>query len=262
MPERTGYKHGVPSWVDLGTTDVEGAKAFYSGLFGWTFEDLPMDMGMAYTMFSKDGKAVAGGGPLPQEIAARGEPSRWQSYINVDSVDETVAKVEAAGGGVMIPAMDVMTSGRMAFITDPAGGAIGLWQAGDHIGAELVNETGALTWNELMTDDPTTVQQFFADAIGWDAQIEEIPQGDYTFFKVGDDMIAGMMQKTPDMGQVPNYWNIYFGVADCESDAARITELGGTVIAQPFDTQVGKIAVVQDPQGAVFSIIQPNQPSE
>jgi len=262
MPERTAYKHGVPSWVDLGTTDVEGAKAFYSGLFGWTSEDLPTDTGMAYTMFSKNGKTVAGAGPLPQEMAAQGAPPMWNSYINVDSVDETITKVEAAGGGVMMPAMDVMKSGRMAFVTDPTGAAIGLWQAGDHVGAELVNEAGALTWNELMTDDTATVQQFFADAIGWDAQIDEIPQGSYTFFKVGDDVIAGMMEKTPDMGSMPNYWNIYFAVDDCESDAAKVTELGGKVMAHPFDTPYGRMAVAQDPQGAMFSIIQANQPGE
>ena len=262
MPERTGYKHGVPSWVDLGTTDVEGAKAFYAGLFGWTSEDLPTDMGVPYTMFSKNGKAVAGAGPLPPDMAAQGVPPMWNSYINVDSVDETIAKVEAAGGGVSMPAMDVMTSGRMAFVTDPTGAAIGLWQAGDHIGAELVNESGALTWNELMTDDAAAAQQFFADALGWDAQIDEIPQGTYIYFKVGEDAIAGMMEKTPDMGSMPNYWNIYFAVDDCESDAAKIAELGGTLIAQPFDTPFGKMAVAQDPQGAMFSIIQTNQPGK
>ncbi len=262
MPERTGYKHGVPSWIDLGTTDVDGAKAFYARLFGWTFET-QTDAGMPYTMFSKNGKAVAGGAPLPSELAAQGVPPAWNTYVNVDSVDETIAKVEAAGGSVVMPAMDVLTAGRMAFIADPTGAAIGLWQAGDHKGAELVNEDGTLTWNELVTDDPDIAKSFYAAAFGWGAEDSETPNGPYTAFKVGDDMAAGMMLKNEGMGPIPNYWGVYFAVDECDGCTAKIGELGGTVIMPPFDVEgVGRMAVAQDPQGAVFSIIAMEQPGE
>lgn len=260
MPLRDAYKHGIPSWVDLATTDIAAAKEFYAGLFGWSAEDQPSDMGGPYTMFSKDGRAVAGGGPLPPEVAEQGTPPIWNSYINVDSVDDTIAKVEAAGGSVVMPAMDVMTAGRVAFIADPTGAAIGLWQAGDHKGAELVNEDGALTWNELLTDDTDASERFFADALGWKAQTDESPNGAYTTFAVGDDMAAGMMARTPEMGEFPNYWGVYFAVDDCDGSAAKIEELGGRLLKGPFDTPVGRMAVAQDPQGAAFSFIQMSQP--
>jgi uncharacterized protein len=259
MPERSGYKHGVPSWVDVGTTDVAGAKAFYSSLFGWTHEDQPTDMGMPYTMFSKNGKAVAGGGPVPQE----GMPALWNSYINVASVDDTISKVEAAGGSVLMPAMDVITSGRMAFVADPTGAAIGVWEPKDHTGAGLVNEDGALTWNELMTDDIAAAQAFYSAAFGWTAEVNDMPGGfQYTTYKVGDDMIAGMMEKQPQMAGVPNNWGVYFAVDDCDGCAGKIKELGGTLMQEPFDTPIGKMAVAADPQGAAFMVVQMNQPGE
>ena len=121
MPERTGYAHGVPSWVDLGTTDVEGAKAFYGAVFGWEAEDVPTDQGVPYTMLSKDGKLVAGMGPIPPDQLEAGMPPFWNTYVNVDSVDDAVAKVAAAGGTTMMGPMDVMETGRMAFIMDPTG---------------------------------------------------------------------------------------------------------------------------------------------
>ena len=262
MSERTTYKHGIPNWADVSTTDLAGAKAFYGGLFGWTAEDQPTDDGGPYTMFLKKGKVVAGGAPQPPEVAEQGAPPLWNSYINVDSVDDTVTKVLAAGGSVMMPAMDVMTAGRMAFVADPTGAVVALWQPGDHKGAELVNEDGALTWNELLTDDPATAQKFFVDVLGWKASVDQMPTGEYTLFAVGEDMAAGMMQKTDEMGPMPNAWNVYFAVDDCEGCAAKIDELGGKVIMGPFDTGVGRMGVAQDPQGATFSFIQMSTPSE
>ena len=263
MPERDVYKHGVPSWIDLSTTDLEGAKAFYGALFGWEADDVPTDQGMPYTMFRKNGRSVAGGGPMPPDMVEHGVPSMWNSYVNVDSVDDTLAEVESAGGSVMVPAMDVMSEGRMAFIVDPGGAAIGLWEPRNHKGAQLVNEHGTLTWNELMTDDLETAKAFYAAAFGWAAQTDQMPDGTYyTTFKVGDDMAAGMMAKTPEMGPMPNYWGIYFAVDDCEAAVAKAAELGGTVVAPPFDTPIGKMAVLADPQGATFALVSWSVPTE
>jgi predicted enzyme related to lactoylglutathione lyase len=262
MAERDGYPHGVPGWIDLGTSDVEGARAFYSALFGWESEDLPTDdMNMTYTMFSKKGKAVAGMGPIPPGM--EGTPPVWSTYVNVDSVDDTVAKAEAAGGSVVMPAMDVMTAGRMAFVADPTGAAFGLWEARDHKGAGLVNEDGTLTWNELMTDDVAAAEAFYTAALGWGVQKDDMPGGFvYTTYKVGDAPVAGMMAKQPGMEQIPNNWGVYFAVDDCDGCAARITELGGTLMQPPFDTPIGKMAVASDPQGAAFMVITFAQPGE
>lgn len=252
MPERSSYEHGVPSWVDLETSDVEGAKRFYGGLFGWTATDIPTDQESPYTMFTKGGKQVAGGGPPSQPEV----PPHWNTHINVDSVDDTVAKATAAGGSVIMPPMDVMDQGRMAILADPTGAMFGLWEAKAHTGAELVNEPGAMSWNELMTDDVDAAKEFYAQTFGWGYDSTEMPGGmTYHTLKVGDNMAGGLMAKTPDMGDKANVWGTYFGVEDVDAAAATVEQLGGKVIQPPFDVEgVGRMAVVADPQGAVFSI--------
>jgi predicted enzyme related to lactoylglutathione lyase len=262
MPERTGYAPGTPNWVDLGTTDVEGAKSFYGAVFGWEAEDVPTDQGVPYTMFRKSGKVVAGGGPIPPDQAAAGMPPMWNTYLAVDNVDDAVAEVTAAGGSVTMPPMDVMDAGRMAFVADPTGAAFGLWQAGDFFGSELANEPGAFTWNELITDDTAAAQKFFADAFGFGAQTDETPNGPYTTFTIGGNPVGGMMAKNENMGPIPNYWGTYFSVEDCDGCLAAVEANGGKVLMQPMDVMPGRMAVVQDPQGATFSVIQLAEPGK
>jgi len=261
MPERTGYAHGVPSWVDLGTNDVEGAKRFYGAVFGWEAVDVPTDQGIPYTMLYKNGKVVAGMGPLPPDQAEAGRPPMWNSYVNVDDADATAAKAVEAGGSVIMPVMDVMDSGRMAFIADPTGAAIGLWEPGTHKGAELVNEHGTLFWNELMTDDTATAGAFYAEVFGWKTEVTEMPTGPYTTFwadgNVEGNAAAGMMPKTEEMS-FPNYWGVYFAVEDVEATLGAVKDNGGQVLMQPIDVpQVGVFAVVQDPQGAAMTVMKP-----
>jgi predicted enzyme related to lactoylglutathione lyase len=257
MPERTEYAHGVPSWVDLGTTDVEDAKRFYGALFGWEAEDMPTDQGMPYTMFTKNGKVVAGMGSISPEQAAAGVPPVWSTYLNVDNADEAIAKVTEAGGTVVMPAMDVMGSGRMAFVADTTGAAFGLWEAGSHTGAQLVNEHGSFGWNELLTDDTEAAAKFYADAFGYRAEVSETPNGPYTAFwvegNVEGNAAAGMMPKNPGMGPIPNYWGVYFTVDDVDQLVGDVQANGGNVIMPAMDIGVGRIAVVQDPQGAAFT---------
>ena len=184
----------------------------------------------------------------------------WNSYVNVDSVDDTIAKVTAAGGNVLMPAMDVMDSGRMAFVADPAGAAIGLWQPGIHTGAELVNEHGTFTWNELITDDTSAAGAFYAAVFGWTSETTEMPNGLYTSFwadgNVKGNAAAGMMAKTEEMGSFPNYWGVYFAVDDVEATLALVKDNGGQVLMPPMDApEVGRFAVVQDPQGATSTVM-------
>ena len=259
MPERSGYAHGVPSWVVLGTTDVEGAKAFYGAIFGWEAMDVPTDQGVPYTMLTKNGKVVAGMGPIPPDQAAAGMPPMWNTYVNVDSVDETIAKATEAGGNVMMPAMDVMETGRMAYIADPTGAPIGLWEAGTHKGAELVNEHGTLSWNELLTDDTASAGAFYSQVFGWKTEVTEMPNGPYTSFwadgNVEGNAAAGMMGKSEEM-QFPNSWSVYFTVDDVDATLSLVKDNGGQVLMQPMDVpEVGRFAVVQDPQGATMTVI-------
>ena len=150
---RTSYVQGTPNWVDLSTSDQAAAKAFYAGLFGWTYDDQPMGEGHVYSMAMLRGHQVAAISPQPPEMAATGAPPMWNTYLAVDSVDDATAKVEAAGGTVAMAPFDVMAAGRMSFVMDPSGAPVALWQAGQHIGATLVNEPGTINWNELVTTD-------------------------------------------------------------------------------------------------------------
>ena len=178
----------------------------------------------------------------------------WNTYIAVDSADDAAAKIGPAGGQVAMEAFDVMDAGRMVFAMDPAGVPVAFWQASNHIGATLVNEPGTVTWNELITSDPSSAE-FYEKVAGITTSPMDMGQGPYTLFMVGDQMVGGTTP--PMMEGVPNHWHVYFAVEDTDASAARVTELGGTVLVPPFDTPVGKIAVVQDPQGAAFSIMTP-----
>ena len=254
MPVRTSYAQGTPNWVDLQTTDQASAKAFYAGLFGWTYDDQPMGEGAVYSMAELGGEHVAAIAPQSPELKAAGAPPMWNTYIAVDSVDDAVTKVEAAGGQVAMPPFDVMDAGRMAFVLDPSGAAVALWQANQHIGATMVNEPGTLTWNELITTDPSAAS-FYRQVLGLTTSTMDMGSGEYTLFEAGGKQVGGTT--SPPMPGVPNHWHVYFAVADTAAATARAAELGGAVVVEPFDTPAGRIALLTDPQGAAFSVVQP-----
>ena len=205
------------------------------------------------------GHQVAAISSQPAEMAAAGAPPMWNTYLAVDSVDEATAKVEAAGGKVAMAPFDIMDAGRMSFVMDPSGAPVALWQANQHIGATLVNEPGTINWNELITSDPGATK-FYADVVGLTTETMDMGDaGPYTVFKAGEAMVGGTM--APQMPGVPNHWHVYFGTADADATAAKAAELGGSVIVPPFDTPVGRIAVLSDPQGAVFSVIKNAPPA-
>jgi predicted enzyme related to lactoylglutathione lyase len=244
--------------VDLQTTDQAAAKAFYGGVFGWAYDDQPMDAGAVYSIAKIGDGQVAAIAPQSPELKAAGAPAMWNTYLAVDSADDATAKVAAAGGTVAMEPFDVMDAGRMSFVLDPSGAPVALWQAGRHIGATLVNEPGTVTWNELITDNPAAVP-FYEQVLGVTTTTVDMGQGKYTMFQVGGKEVGGTMP--PQMAGVPNHWHVYFSVADADASAAKIKELGGSVMVEPFDTPIGKMAVVADPQGAVFSLFQAPPPA-
>jgi len=255
----TNYPDGVFNWVDLSTSDVDEAKTFYAALFGWGFDDVPTGQSSTYTMCQIEGKNVAGMGSLSPEMIAQGVPPFWSSYVKHDDVDSVAAKITAAGGNLMFPPMDVMDTGRMVMASDPAGAVFGVWQPRQHIGAQLVNIPNTLTWNELQTRELDTAKEFYAAAFGW---TYEVDQNDYVVAIAGDRPQAGMMKIDESWGPVPNNWSAYFLVEDVEAAAAKVGELGGTVMVPPFDAgEVGRFAVIQDPQGAVSTVIEYKNPA-
>jgi len=253
MPARDSYTQGTPNWVDLQTTDQAAAKAFYGAIFGWTYDDQPMDAGAVYSLAQIGDASVAAIAPQSPELLAAGAPPMWNTYLAVESADEAAAKVGPAGGTVAMEPFDVMDAGRMAFVLDPGGAAVALWQANQHIGATLVNEPGTVVWNELITDHPAA-ESFYEQVVGLTTATVDMGADKYTMFQAGGKEVGGTTP--PMMEGVPNHWHVYFAVADADATAARIQELGGSVMVAPFDTPIGKMAVVTDPQGAVFSIFQ------
>jgi hypothetical protein len=259
MSERSAYTEGTPNWVDLMTPDREASKSFYEALFGWTYLEEPTDQGPTYTMCQQRDHPVAGMGPLPPDMAAQGVPPMWNSYVAVDDLDATLAKVEPAAGSVMMPAMDVMEAGRMAGIADPTGAALMVWQAGEHIGATLVNEPGAPCWNELISPDVEAAAAFYRQVLGWESEAMAMPDMTYTLFKVGGSQIAGGM--APPMEGMPPHWLVYFAVDDVDAAVTTASANGGQALAEPMDTPAGRLVPLVDPQGAMCSVIAPTDPA-
>lgn len=243
------YAPGVPSWVDVGVPDMAAAATFYSMLFGWACPEGDPEFG-GYRVCTLNGRTVAGLGPQMNP-----GPPYWSSYVNVASADDTVAAATGAGGTVVVPPMDVGPAGRMAFFADPQGAVIGVWQAGEHPGAGVVNEPGAFCWSELLTTDVAAAVEFYGAVFGWSADTHE-GEMPYTEFQAGGRSIAGAMLIPPQApaGMPPN-WGVYFAVTDADSAVARVTALGGAVLMGPTDIEPGRFAVVQDPAGAVFNVI-------
>jgi uncharacterized protein len=248
MPEMTRYEDGVPSWVDIGTPDPQAALAFYASLFGWQGQDMGEEAGH-YTIVSKDGKQVAAISPAQDP-----GPPRWTTYINVDDVDSVTKNAESAGGAIVVAPMDVMNAGRMAIYRDTTGAFIAAWQPADHIGAQLVNEPGSLTWNELSTSDLGKSKAFYSETFGWGWGGSD----QYAEVQVSGRAVGGVMPRRPDMpAEVPDHWLVYFGSADVDGDAKKVAELGGSVVVDPTDIPgMGRFAVLQDPQGGVFAIFK------
>jgi predicted enzyme related to lactoylglutathione lyase len=249
MGERTSHSPGTFSWVDLATTDTDGAKRFYTGLFGWDVYDRPIPGDGVYTMLLREGKEVAA-----LFEAQEGMPTAWSSYVTVESAESAASRAAELGGGVMAEPFDVMEAGRMAVIQDPTGAVVSVWEPRESIGAEFVNGPGALTLNQLNTSDPEAAAGFYRELFGW--RIEEVAGGDQSYWGIynGDTLNGGMMPLPPD-SPAPPHWLVYFGSADADADADRIGGLGGQVLVSPFDVPGGRILVAQDPQGAIVGLL-------
>jgi uncharacterized protein len=250
MPEVTSYLPGTPSWVDIGSPNIAESVAFYQGMFGWEMVDQGEESGH-YTMCEIGGKPVAAIGP-----AMNPGPPFWTTYITVANCDDAAAAITAAGGTVVAPPFDVMDVGRMAVAMDPTGGFFSVWEARLHIGANIVNESNTLCWNELTVRDVDTAVSFYKTVFGYTVQENGDPV-EYREFQINGASIAGCMQMNEMFPpEVPTHWMVYFAVDDTDAAAAKCGELGGTVMVPPFDIPIGRIAVVIDPHGATFSVIK------
>lgn len=242
MGKRTSHPPGSFSWAELATSDADAAKGFYSELFGWEYDDNPAGDDQVYSMAKREGHYVAA-------LFDADQPPHWNCYVTVASADETAAQATGHDGAVMAEPFDVMDVGRMAVITDPAGAALCLWEPRAHIGATLVNTPGSLTWNDLVTPDPEGAERFYGGLFGW--TFEEIPgAGGYRTIRNDGRMNGGIMP-TQDG---PPTWLPYFGHEDVDRLTGEIEGLGGRLYNGPVRMPQGSIAVLGDPQGAVFAV--------
>ena len=274
MPERDGYIPGVPCWVDTSQPDPEAAVSFYGPLFGWELEDvMPPDSDGKYFMARIRGTDVAAVGSIPE---AAPQQAMWNTYIWVESADDTASKVRDAGGSVVMEPFDVMDAGRMAVFTDPEGAVFCVWQANQNKGAQLVNEHGTVNFNDLNTRDPEGAKSFYGSVFGWHTL--ELPGGFemWTLPGYGDhlerdnpqlrenmaemdapkgfeDVVASLVPIDDDQPDTPPHWNVTFAVDDADAIAEKATELGGKVLMPPFDAPWVRMTIIADPQGATFT---------
>jgi uncharacterized protein len=273
MLERDGYVPGVPCWVDTRQPDPEAAVAFYSGLFGWDFEDaMPPGAAGKYFIARLRGGDVAAVGSQPEDAPP---VAAWNTYIWVESADEAASKVLNSGGRVLMDPFDVMDAGRMAVLADPEGAAFCVWQAKAHRGAQIVNEPGSLNFNGLNTRDTQGAKSFYGSVFGWqplglggDAEMWRLP-GYGKFLERSDpglrermatsgapegfeDVVATLNPIAEDQPDTPAHWSVTFAVDDADATAARAAALGGQVVVAPFDAPWVRMTVITDPQGATF----------
>jgi uncharacterized protein len=255
MAEFTSYAHGTPCWVDVTSDDMGATNAFYGGLFGWDAEDMGAEAG-GYTMYTLRGKNVAAGSPPPP--GTEGVPPHWTTYLASDDADDTASRIRDAGGTVLLEPFDVFDSGRMLIGQDPTGAVFGVWQAGNHIGAQLANEPGTLNWNQCQTPDPAGAAEFYAAALGFGVDAVDVGTAQpFRVLQVEGRPVAGVREPIPPMGGEPQ-WSVVFSVENTDETVAKARELGGEVLMEPTDLpQIGRIAVLRDPVGAKFQVIQP-----
>ncbi|MEZ4661855.1 MAG: VOC family protein [Caldilineaceae bacterium] len=243
---------GTPTWLDLATPDLDVAKAFYKQVFGWDYFDTGPDFGH-YNMAMAQGRNAAGMGPIwPPDSP---QPSAWTIYLASDDINADVKRVQELGGQVMVEPMVIGDSGSMAICVDPTGAAFGLWEANNHIGSGVENEHGGMTWFEVNTRDSAAACAFYEALTNTTAN--KMDGMDYHIMQRGDDMLYGVLQMDENWAGIPPHWIGYFTVDNTDAAVERVVAAGGQVRVPAFDMPYGRMAVLSDPAGAAFSIVQP-----
>lgn len=249
------YTQGTPCWVDLMASDQQAAIDFYEDLLGWHGEVGPPEFG-GYAICELRDRAVAGIGPAMSMDGAPPPPTVWTTYLAVDDIEQTAAKVEQNGGTLFMPPMQVGDNGKMLVCADPSGAVVGAWEADQFFGATRVNEPGTLVWNELNTRDLAKAVPFYEAVFG--VKFESMPEmPSYQGMLAGGRVCAGAQQIGPDMpAEMPSHWLTYFAVDDADSTTAAAVHAGSTLLQPAFDMPAGRMSVVMDPQGAVFALLK------
>ncbi|MDE0206043.1 MAG: VOC family protein [Candidatus Tectomicrobia bacterium] len=259
----TSYAPGRFSWAEVATPDAVGSTAFYTALLGLAAGDVQVGEGDPYTILNKNGHYVCGLYGMSAEDMQRVSGGRavWRAYFTVADADQALKRVGDLGGTVIHEPIAIGTDGRVAVAQDPTGATFSMWEPGDHHGAQVLGEPGALTWAELYTRDTQAASSFYGGLFGWTSSTVPSPAGgEYTLFQLDGQEAAGMMGMHEEWGPMPPHWAVYFDVADLDDARTRAGGLGGGEVMPPMQVEgVGRFAFLQDPQGGVFAVIQPEQ---
>jgi uncharacterized protein len=253
MPHIEKHALGSFNWIELGTSHQHAAKQFYSALFGWQAQDVPLGHDRFYTRFELDGRIVAGCYAIPPDQPT---PPHWGLYVAVEDADGTAVRAGELGGTVLCPGTDVFEFGRMAGIKDPTGAFFSIWQAKSHPGTGIAGENGTFCWADLNTADRQAAESFYGDLFGWSFVTgKDKPADSYLHIKNGETHIGGILPDTHRNHNAPPHWLGYFLVADCDASTAKAAGLGARVYAPPMTVE-GNLcySVLADPQGAVFAL--------
>jgi uncharacterized protein len=245
------WPDGTPCWADLGAPDIAKAREFYSDVFTWTIQPGGPETG-GYSVAELNGRGVAGVGP---KMGPPEAPTMWTTYLATSDTDATVRKIKDAGGHVIVEPADVMDAGRMAVAVDPAGAVFGLWQARAFPGAQIVNEPGAMCWNEQMSHDFEGSKSFYAAVFGYEYG-DTSSDSSYATIKVDGRVVGGIGGYHAGLlADTDATWRVDFGALDTDASVARVEANGGSVIWKPVDHPAGRLSTVADDQGARFSIL-------
>ena len=257
MADEAMKVHGSPNWADCATHDLTAAEDFYAAVFGWTSERVPVSDGSVYAIQRLDGKMVAGVYELNDEMRGKGVPPHWGTYFEVDDVAEVLNKAKAGGGTIIEDVSSEAEVGSFAVVQDPVGAFLRIWHSAPGHGGEVFNVHGAMTWNELCTKEPETAADFYEAVLGLKAETMQTPTP-YTVLKANGREVAGILKTTPEMGDLPAQWDVYFASDDVDATVAAAVKAGGVAIKGPFSIAGGaaRMAVLQDPQGAVFEVME------
>jgi predicted enzyme related to lactoylglutathione lyase len=258
MPRIEKHPPGAFCWIELATTDQNAAKSFYGKLFGWAVNDFPMSPNDFYSMFQLEGRDTAAAYTMRPEQRSQGVPPHWMIYVAVESADTAANRAAQLGGKVLAPPFDVYNAGRMAVLQDPTGATFSVWQAKENKGTGIVGVDGTLCWADLSTPDQQPAGSFYAGLFGWKV-VKEDEDSSHNYWHIvnGEEFIGGIPPATHRNPNTPPHWLAYFAVSDCDAAAAKAKQLGAKLHLPPTTFEdVGRMAVLADPQGAVFAIFQ------
>ncbi|MBV9301972.1 MAG: VOC family protein [Acidobacteriaceae bacterium] len=258
MPVIESHTPGAFCWFELGTTDQAAAKQFYTALFGWSFNDFPIGPSEKYTIFQLGGEDAAAAYTLRDDQKSQGVPPHWLVYVAVENADEAGRRSAELGGQVYAGPFDVSDHGRMAVLADSTGAVFAVWQKKNHKGVGVTGENGTVCWADLSTPDSAKARHFYHELFGWNFVEGEKDTSGYLHIKNHEQFIGGVPSPSQRNPNAPPHWMIYFQVADCDVSTSKAKTQGAHVIFEPMSMEhVGRFSILNDPQGAVFSLFQP-----